>query len=53
MDLQAAPVIMAVDRVGGGIVVKFADGRCLFFSALVLQELADKGISLDEQTMDW
>lgn len=53
MDLQQLPVIIALERVGGGAVVRFADGRCVFFSALLLGKMADEGTLLDERATSW
>ncbi len=53
MDLQQMPVIIALERVGGGTVVRFADGRCVFFSALLLGKMVDKGTLLDESASSW
>lgn len=53
MELPQIPAIIALERVGGGAVVRFADGRCVFFPALLLGKMADKGTLLNESAISW
>lgn len=53
MDALEEPLIVAVERVGGGAIVQFADGRCVFFPAQLLSTMAEQGEHLDESAVAW
>lgn len=53
VTVQAIPEIVAVDRLSGGIVVRFADGSCFFYSASLLYATAPKAELLHENAVAW
>jgi hypothetical protein len=45
--------IIAAERLPDGIVVKFEDGNCVFYSAKLLAESIPRAKKLDESALDW
>ncbi len=51
---HAAPIsIIAVDFLSAGLVVKFDDGRCAFYSAEMLSALFAEAEEIDETEIVW
>ena len=53
MVRSEVPGILAVDRLNSGIVVKFADGSCAFFSVSLLYATLPRAEAQDEQARAW
>lgn len=48
MNTLDASRIVNVDRMNDGLVLKFADGKCVFFSNALLYSKLDEGEALDD-----
>lgn len=46
-------IIMAVERLNDGVVVKFEDGRCVFYSASLLYKTIPQAEEQDENRPEW
>ncbi len=53
MAEQAPIQIIAAERLTDGIVVKFEDGNCIFYSAELLADTIPRAKKLDESVVDW
>ena len=53
MELLQSPQIIAVERLNTGIVVKFADSNCFFYSQELLQRMQPQAEPLDESNVTW
>ncbi len=47
------PGLVTAERVDTGLVIKFADGRCAFYSAAVLYAALSQAKALDEDKVVW
>lgn len=47
------PEIVIVDRTNDGVVIKFNDGRCAFYSCTYLYSKLSECEQLDESQLDW
>ena len=47
------PRIISAERLESGIVIKFEDGRCAFFSNKLLHDALPKAKELDESVIAW
>lgn len=45
--------IISADRLEEGVVVKFDDGRCAFYSCALLYATLPQSQELDETELDW
>ena len=53
MDLLEARQIVNADRMSGGMIIKFDDGRCAFYSSALLYETLPKCEELNESDLIW
>ena len=53
MDILNTRRIVNTDRMNDGIVIKFDDGRCAFFSCALLYATLPKCEPLDETIATW
>ena len=53
MKASGEPRLTAVERLNEGVVVKFSDGTCVFFTALLLHTFAQKAEPLNEEMIAW
>ena len=53
MERKDSPEIVSVERLRDGVAVKFADGRCVFYSAGLLYATMDKAKLMDEAAVAW
>lgn len=53
METQSDARIVAAELLNDGLVVKFEDGSCVFYSALLLRETAAQAETLDETEVAW
>ncbi len=53
MTIAAQPNLISAERVDSGLVLKFADGRCAFYSAALLYAAIKQAKILDEEKVAW
>ena len=53
MDTSLDAVIVTAERLSDGLVVKFQDGRCAFYSAVLLSAIFADAEELDEAAVAW
>ena len=53
MDNYVAQRIVNVDRMNDGIIVKFDNGRCAFYSCAFLYAKLSESEELDEVDLQW
>ncbi len=53
MDRIAMPEIVAAERLSDGVLVKFADGTCVFYPASLLHELIPQAELQNEKVLLW
>ncbi len=53
MSKSAKPDLVAAERVGAGLVIKFSDGRCAFYSSALLYAALTQAKLLDEEKVAW
>ncbi len=53
MAIVASTEIIAAERLNDGLVIKFDDGKCAFYSALLLRATFAQARELDETRTDW
>lgn len=53
MTIAAQPNLISAERVDSGLVLKFADGRCAFYSATLLYAAIKQAKALDEEKVVW
>ncbi len=53
MENQNGARVVSAELLNDGIVIKFQDGRCFFYSASVLLEMIPQAKELDESAVAW
>ena len=53
MAISKARRIVVADRINDGIIIKFNDGKCAFYSCELLYENLAKCEELDETVLHW
>lgn len=53
MERRPNPEIIAVERLRDGVMVKFADGSCVFYSAKFLYEAMPQAQAQNEELAAW
>lgn len=53
MDISPDARIVVAERLNEGLVVKFVDGKCAFYSAALLYTLLPQAQELDETVTHW
>lgn len=53
MDRNVTPEIVAAERLSDGVLVKFADGTCVFYPAALLYELIPHAKLQNENALLW
>jgi hypothetical protein len=46
-------IIMATERLNDGVIIRFEDGRCVFYSASLLYKTIPEAQEQDEDRPDW
>ena len=53
MEVSLMISIVIADRLNDGLVIKFQDGKCAFYSAILLYATFDRAEALDEKMTIW
>lgn len=53
MAISEARRIVVADRMNDGLIIKFDDGKCAFYSCALLYENLSKCEELDETDLHW
>ncbi len=53
MAISNAQQIVNVDRMNDGIIIKFEDGKCAFYSSALLYATLPHSKKLEEMELDW
>jgi hypothetical protein len=53
MGTPEDPRILATERLNDGVIVQFADGRCVFYSASLLYAMIEEAQEQDETQLEW
>lgn len=53
MENAASHRILFADRLNNGLVLKFEDGRCAFYEAVLLYSMLPLAFELDETELSW
>ena len=53
MMSKSAPILIAVDRLNDGIIVRFNEGTCVLFSTALLYALSPQARATDETEEAW
>ena len=53
MDVSLTIAVIATELVIAGVVVQFADGRCGFYSAVLLSDCFVEAEKMDEEVLLW
>ena len=53
MSWRKTPVLLAVERLNDGVIVRFDDGICVFFPTALLYTLSPQARAMDETETVW
>ena len=53
MTNVSTPQIVTVDKMNGGVIIKFADGNCAFYSCALLYAMLPRCEQLNEEALAW
>ncbi len=53
MEVSGNIQIISADKLNDGLVIRFADGRCAFYSASLLERLYKEAEQLNEEDIVW